>query len=148
MSTPATAKALCVLVPIDGSEPAGRALAYVLSLAARGLNVDVHVINVQPAVRGAAASLLPAREIEDYHRDEGMMVLGESLRQIDAAGLKPHAHVTVGIPGDAILAFADRLRCDQIVMGTRGHGAVANLLLGSVAQHVATHATLPVTLVR
>jgi len=139
---------LRVLIADDASPAAQRAVAHVVSLAARGLSVDVHLLNVQSAVRGSAASLVPARELEDYHRDEGMRALGESIRRIEAAGLKPHAHVCVGDPGESILAFAERLQCEHIVMGTRGHGIVGTLLLGSVAQHVVVHASLPVTLLR
>ena len=139
---------LRVLVPTDGSEPARRATLHVLDLAARGLPVDVHLLNVDPAVRGVAASLVSAADIEGYHRDEGMKVLAESLRLVETAGLKPHAHVCVGDPGEMILAFAKRLDCDQIVMGTRGLGPVTELLLGSIARHVVAGAIVPVTLVR
>ena len=139
---------LRVLIPSDGSEPSHRAVAYVLSLAARGLLVDIHLLNVQSAVRGSAASLVSPRDLEDYHRDEGMLALAESIRQIEAAGLKPHAHVSVGNPGEVIVAFAERLHSDQIVMGTHGRGLVGTVLMGSVAHHVVAHATLPVTLLR
>jgi nucleotide-binding universal stress UspA family protein len=139
---------LRVLVPTDGSEPSHRATLYLLDLAARGLSIDVHLLNVQPAVRGGAASFVPHTDIESYHRDEGMKVLAESLHAIEAAGLKPHAHIGVGDPGETVLAFARRLNCDQIVMGTRGHSAVTTLLLGSVAQHVVSQAAVPVTLLR
>ena len=139
---------LRVLIPDDGSDPAERAVAHVVSLARRGLAVEVHLLNVQSAVRGSAASLVPARDLEDYHRDEGMQALGKSIRQIEAAGIKPHAHVCVGDPGPSILAFAERLQCEHIVMGTRGHGLVESFLLGSVAQHVVVRAKWPVTLVR
>jgi nucleotide-binding universal stress UspA family protein len=139
---------LRVLIPSDGSDPSRRAVAHVLSLAARGLLVDVHLLNVQSAVRGSAASLVSPRDLEDYHRDEGMLALAESIRQIESAGLKPHAHVSVGDPGEVILAFAERLHSEQIVMGTHGRGLVGTFLLGSVAQHVVVHATLPVTLLR
>jgi nucleotide-binding universal stress UspA family protein len=139
---------LRVLIPCDGSDPSRRAIAHVLDLAARGLVVEVHVLNVQSAVRGAAATLVSSRDLENYHRDEGMKVLADSIGQIEAAGLKPHVHVSVGDADEAILAFAARLQCEQIVMGTRGHGVVANLLLGSVARYVVGHATLPVTLLR
>ncbi len=140
--------ALRILVPIDGSAPSQRAVQHVLDLAARGLPVEVHVLNVQPAVRGVAASLVSHSDLESYHRDEGMQVLAESLRLVEAAGLKPHAHVGVGDVGDTVLAFARQLSCHQIVMGTRGHGAVAEHLLGSVARHVASGAAVPVTLLR
>ena len=141
-------EALRVLVPVDGSEPARRATLHVLHLAARGLSVEVHLLNVRPAVRGVAASLVSAGDLENFHREEGMKALEESRQLIEAAGLKPHAHVCVGDSGAMILAFATRLHCEQIVMGTRGLGPVSELLLGSVARHVVGGSAVPVTLVR
>jgi nucleotide-binding universal stress UspA family protein len=141
-------EALRVLVPVDGSEPARRATLHVLHLAARGLSVEVHLLNVRPAVRGVAASLVSSDDLEDYHRDEGMKALAESMQIVEAAGLKPHAHVCVGDSSEMILAFARRLNSDQIVMGTRGLGPVTELLLGSVARQVVGGAPVPVTLVR
>lgn len=141
-------EALRVLVPVDGSEPARRATLHVLHLAARGLEVEVHLLNVRLGVRGVAASFVSTSDLENYHREEGMQALAESMRLIEAAGLKPHAHVCVGESGEMILAFAKRLNCEQIVMGTRGLGPVTELLLGSVARQVVGDAPVPVTLVR
>ena len=140
--------ALRILLPTDGSEPSRRATAYVLDLAARGLRVELHLLNVQPPVRGGAAALVSHHDLEGYHRDEGMKILAESLRLLEAAGHTAHAHVGVGDPGETVLAFARRLNCEQIVMGTRGHGSVTTLLLGSVAKHVLRDAAVPVTLIR
>jgi nucleotide-binding universal stress UspA family protein len=137
-----------ILIPTDGSEPSRRATQHVLDLAARGLMLEVHLLNVQSAVRGVAASLVPHDDLQSYHRDEGMKALAESLRLVEAAGLKPHAHVGVGDPGETVVAFARRLNCEQIVMGSRGHPSVTELLLGSVARHVLSEAAVPVTLVR
>ena len=137
-----------VLVPVDGSEPAQRAIAHVLGLAARGLRVELHLLNVQAAVRGVAASLVSHADLDSYHREEGMRALTPCAAPVAAAGLRPHLHVGVGEPGATVMAFAAKLQCDQIVMGTRGHGAVAGLLLGSVANYVVIHSTVPVTLLR
>ncbi|NBQ44399.1 MAG: universal stress protein [Mycobacteriaceae bacterium] len=139
---------MCVLVATDDSEPARRAAQHVVDLAARGMSLDVHVLNVQPAVRGVAASLVSHSDLEGYHRDEGMKVLAGTLRLLEAGGVKPHAHVSVGDPAETIIAFAQRLKCDHIVIGSRGRGSVAGLLLGSVARQVGGGATVPVTLVR
>lgn len=139
---------LRVLLPVDGSEPSTRATAHVLDLAARGLPVEIHLLNVQPAVRGVVGSLVPHAEVEDYHRDEGMKALDACRALAAAAGLTAHCHVSVGDPGPTVLAFVETLACDQVVMGTRGLGAVGGLVLGSVAQHVVTHSQVPVTLRR
>ena len=119
-----------------------------LDLAARGLTLEVHLLNVRPAVRGVAASFVSHSDLEGYHREEGMKALAEPRHLVEAAGLKPHAHVCVGDPGEMILAFARRLGCEQIVMGTKGHGPVAGLLLGSAARHVVAGAAVPITLLR
>ena len=137
-----------ILVPVDGSEPSRRATAHVLELAARGLQIEPHLLNVQPAVRGVAASLVSHADLESYHRDEGMRALADCVALVEAAGLKPHLHVGVGDPGATVITFAAKLHCHQIVMGTRGQGAVAELLLGSVTHYVVQHSTVPVTLLR
>lgn len=139
---------LRILVPVDGSDPSARATAHVLDLASRGLAVDVHLLNVQPAVRGVVASLVSHADVEGYHRDEGLKALAAAISQIEAAGLKAHCHVSVGDPGATALSFLAKLACDQIVMGTRGLGAVGEFFLGSVARYVVTHSHVPVTLVR
>jgi len=58
------------------------------------------------------------------------------------------AHVMYGEPGATVADAARRLKCRAIVMGTRGQGAVGNLLLGSVATKVIHLAKVPVTLVK
>jgi len=137
---------LRILLPIDGSQPSQRATQHVLDLAARGLPLEVHVLNVQPALRGV--SFVSQADVEGFHRDEAMKAMAEPLRLLESAGHKAHVHVCVGDAGESVLAFALRLKCDQIVMGTRGLGAVAKLILGSVASKVVGSATVPVTLVR
>jgi nucleotide-binding universal stress UspA family protein len=61
----------------------------------------------------------------------------------------PHQlHVKIGMPGDTIAKEAEVLGCQSIVMGSRGHGALASLVLGSVALRVIHLAHVPVTLVK
>lgn len=139
---------LRILVPMDDSDSARRAARHVADLARRGLPVEVHLLNVQPPLRGAAVSLIAQSELNDYHRAEGMQALAQSERIIEAAGLKAHLHVGVGDPGEQIVAFSERLDCQHIVMGTRGLGEAASLILGSVAHHVVHASELPVTLLR
>ncbi len=136
------------LVPTDGSEPSQRAIRHVLDLAGHGLTVEIHLLNVQPAVRGVAASLVSQSDLDSYHREEGMKALATSIGIVEAAGHKPHIHISVGDPGEVVMTFARRLECGQIVMGTRGLGSVSGLLLGSVARHVVGDGSLPVTLLR
>jgi len=137
-----------ILVPTDGSEHAAKALNFVLGMKKRGLDVELHLLNVQPPIRGVAASIVSQADIDSYHRDEAMKVLEPASKVAEAAGVQAHLHVGVGQAGATILAFTERLNCEQIVMGTRGLGGFSGLLLGSAARDVAGGATVPVTLLR
>jgi nucleotide-binding universal stress UspA family protein len=137
-----------VLVPVDGSDESLRAVDHVLDLVRRGLHVEVHLLNVQLAVRGAAASFVSATDLQDYHREEGMKALAGAIERTTAAGVSASEHIGVGDPGPTVCGFSRKLEAGHIVMGTHGRGGVANILMGSVAQHVVSHAAVPVTLVR
>ena len=142
MSTP-----LRILVPVDGSIPSLRAVQHVVDLAARGLPVELHLLNVQAPVRGSAAMLIAKSELNDYHREEGTKALADAVQALKVAGIVPHLHISVGMPGEVVLAFAQRLSAQHIVMGTRGFGGgVAGAVMGSVASDVVIGATVPVTL--
>lgn len=137
-----------ILVPTDDSPHALRAVEHVIGLAKAGLQVELHLLNVQLPVHGSTAAFVGKAELSDYHREEGMKAIAGAQKQAEAGGLKPKLHISVGDPGATVCGFADQLGCGQIVMGTRGFGSAAGLLLGSVAAHVVSHTKLPVTLLR
>jgi nucleotide-binding universal stress UspA family protein len=71
-----------------------------------------------------------------------------ALRQLaEKAGATAEPRVIVGRPGASILAVEEELRPDVTVVGTHGRHGVERLLLGSVAERVARHATGPVLVV-
>ena len=139
--------ALKILVPVDGSVPSLRAVQHVVELMQRGLAVELHLLNVQPPVRGSAAMLMAKSELDAYHRDEGMKALADATQALKVAGIVPHLHIVIGSPGAIVQAFVQRLDCGMVVMGTRGYGSgVAGAVMGSVASAVVTGVTVPVTL--
>ena len=140
--------ALRILVPTDDSPSALHAADHVIELARRGLAVEAHLLTVQAPLRGTATLLIGKVARADYHREEGMKVLAGTRAHFEQAGLPVHLHVGVGDPGKTVLAFARRLNCQHIVMGTRGLGGFAGMIIGSVANHVIAESKLPVTLVR
>ena len=91
---------LRVLVPMDDSPSALRAMRHVIELAGRGLAVEVHLLNVQVPVRGSAAALIAQSALNDYHREEGMKVLAGARVLVEQAGLPMHLHVGVGNTGE------------------------------------------------
>ena len=70
---------------------------------------------------------------------------------VDAVGDVPceiHTEIVEDSPAEAIINVANVRKSDVIVMGSRGHGTLAGLLLGSTSQKVVAHAPCPVLIVR
>jgi len=142
-----TAKHL-ILIPVDGSENAERAVAHVISTLQAGQQAEVHLINVQPSVRSDVTMFISKDELNDYRRDEAEKATAGAVKLLKDAGVPYQMHIGLGSPGEVIAGFAKQLGCTQIVMGTRGLGSAMGLLLGSVANAVVRETDLPVTLVK
>lgn len=136
-----------ILVAVDGSDNAARALEFALALA-QGLGVRVELLNVQPQMSGTVSMFVAKTELDAYRRDEGMKALAPSIAAAGQAGVQHDHHIGVGAPGPTIAGFAKQLGCAQIVMGTRGLGGALATLLGSVASATIRESAVPVTLVK
>jgi nucleotide-binding universal stress UspA family protein len=73
--------------------------------------------------------------------------LEQMCKELEEAGLKVSLHEPTGVIAEEILNQADMLKADLIVMGAHGHGAMYNLLVGSVTEGVLKRSTRPVLLV-
>ena len=137
-----------LLVAVDGSECSARAVKWAME-AARACGAELHAVTVQPTfASGDIRRFVTAEMIETYQREEGEKALAAARRMLDEAGIQWHPHIVVGHVAEALCEFASRNACTQIVMGTRGLGGVAGLILGSVASQVIHAAPVPVTLVK
>jgi nucleotide-binding universal stress UspA family protein len=139
-----------VLIPFDGSESARRALQYAIDFFREYGRLSIHVLNVQdePVVYGdyLTASLLDSlRKAALRAADE---VLAEARKGLDAAGIDHHTHSALGGVAEQVTRVVETLGCDTVIMGTRGLGAVSNLLMGSVATRVVHQVKVPVLLVK
>lgn len=143
-----TMKPRKILLPVDGSDNSNRAVDLVIDYADSGLVGEVHLLNVQPSVSGDVSAFVGKRALQGYHHDEGMKILAPAQKRLAATSLKTVLHIGVGAPAEIINDFCDELGCDNIVMGTRGLGGAAGLLLGSVTTDVLENAKVPVTLVK
>ncbi len=139
-----------ILLPVDGSENANRALRYVIDRADWYRDpLDLHLLNVQlPVASGAVKMFISKAQLNDYYRDEGHAALKNARAELDAANIAYQHHIGVGDLGATIIAYAREIGCDLIVMGTHGRGAFAGALLGSVASKVVHQAPVPVLLVK
>lgn len=135
-----------IVVGLDGSEGSTGALQWALALA-RDLNADVIAVHAYPVV---VAGVPPTTLILDDEqiRKELMTVLDDEWAAPLRKAEIPHRSVVeAGSPSDVIMRVADREKADLIVVGSRGRGGFAGLLLGSVSQQVAHYARQPVVVV-
>ena len=142
-----------LLVAIDGSEHALKALRAAIAHAAWWSEpTRLHLVAVHlPVPLQLAASvrkLLSEEEIARYYREEGEALLGPAAAAARESGLEFESFVEVGEVAPTLLEHARRHRCDMIYMGTRGLGAFAGLIAGSVAMKVLHLSDVPVVLVR
>lgn len=140
-----------ILVPVDGSEIAVRAVGKAAELAAL---YDAEIILLY-------VSLLP-EDTDDTKRAAKSWLSGlatvsvkrlsrEILQQAAAvlpAGIRYITCVRVGKPEEVIADFAEQKQVDIVVMGSHSTGAVRGFLLGSVSQSVLEEVQQPVVIVK
>ena len=134
-----------ILVPIDFSAGAEYALDYACMLAGK-LDATVHLVNALGAALPELTVSLSESVIATA-RDANRASL-EKL--VAARGTSRFGKRTVasGDPRDAILAAAEDVAADLIVMGTHGRRGIARFVIGSVAENVVRRAPCPVLTVR
>jgi nucleotide-binding universal stress UspA family protein len=139
-----------VLIPVDGSETALRAVRRFADLARGMPDVYAILMNVEPELplvdRMAGGS--PGGTTFGQPLRDRAELLAQAKAELERAGVRCTAFVEVGDPADTIVARATGWNADLIVMGTHGRSAIGSLLLGSVAQKVLQRASVPVMLVK
>ena len=131
-----------LLVPMDGSDCALRALTF----AAKTPHATLHVLNVQPGL--PSSRFVSKRMIADHQDRSAQEALAPAHALIKRLKATASVHTAIGDPATTIVAFAKKHRCAAIVMGSRGKGRIAGLMLGSVAAKVINLARCPVTVVK
>jgi nucleotide-binding universal stress UspA family protein len=140
---------LKILIPVDGSSHALRAVNQVLELSKSGAALEISLLNVQASIAsGHARMFLTREEIATYHQEEGLIALADARQCLEKAEVLYTHHIDVGHAAETIVRFARERSFDIIVMGTHGRGGLLEILLGSVAHDVLKQSTIPVLLVK
>jgi nucleotide-binding universal stress UspA family protein len=137
-----------ILVPLDGSKLAAKVLPQVAQLA-KTFNSQVTLIHVCHTeafgVGEAAPGVVAAAPAEEKKVCEAFLSqVGQDLK---GQGVNVNWACVEGVPAREIVAYADKNNMDLIAMATHGAGEVA-WVLGSTAEKVVSHATVPVLLYR
>jgi nucleotide-binding universal stress UspA family protein len=138
-----------LLVPCDGSESALHAVRHAVSEALAGPAAEIHLLHVmEPMTPVTLAEALSAPRLDERFPPQAAQALEPALALLDEAGTTYTLHCQFGQPAPEIAAYARDANCDEIIMGTRGRGALASLIIGSVAMQVVERVDIPVTLVK
>jgi len=136
-----------ILVATDGSKPALHAVKYAISLVRQlsSTSSSITLISVHDDVGLRHAKSFVGREVvADYLRELSEKELKPARKLLDAAGIKHDMVVRTGHVSTEIVSLAESGKYELLVLGAKGRTAVADLLLGSVAQRVLATAQTPV----
>ena len=136
-----------IVVGVDGSPGSRKALTWAAAEAATH-GSDLVVLNVWehtllPPAGSVSVSEHYVPEPSQATADELLQVIKEELGSEPPVLVRPH--VKQGRPAKVLID--ESANADLLVVGKRGHGGFAGLVLGSVSQHVAAYAKCPVTVV-
>ena len=138
-----------ILIAIDGSEFSLRALRRALELTSQFREPPaIWLINVHDdAALHHASHFVGRKAVMDYLQEQSQVDLAAAKVLLGEAGIEAHQIIRVGHVAKEIAAAAADGNFGLIVMGTKGRGAVADLLMGSVAQRLGALSPVPVLLV-
>ena len=139
---------LCVC--IDGSESSLNALEHALHRTKECSSTSLHLITVhpEPVLYGEIAVYVTRERMAELQRLHSADILRPAEELAKKAGVTFTTEILVGDIAPMLAKRAEELGCDEIIMGTRGMGAIGNLVMGSVATKVVHLASIPVTLVK
>lgn len=138
---------MAILVPVDDSEPAMKAVEHAAKQYGETDIVLLHVISPTTSMYGDGA-VYAFDEIMDARKEAGKDLLEEAADLATEHGCDVETETIVGQPSRTIVEYADDSGIDHIVIGSHGRSGASRVLLGSVAENVVRRSPAPVTVVR
>ena len=138
-----------ILLAVDGSSYTKKMLAYLMTHDELfGGHNDFTVVTVQPGLPPRARVAVGKEIVDSYYLEEAEKVLAPVSKFLVHHHINAKSTWKVGPAGETIAKLADAGKFDLLVMGSHGHGALGNLVMGSVATQVLARSKVPVLLVR
>ena len=137
-----------ILIAVDGSAPSDSALRTGLEIA-EAEHAAVVLVHVAPSTDLLPVSLFgTTASVEHDPTADDVAALTAAAGIADAHGVHATTRLLSGDVADEIVACADSIRADLIVIGSRGLGALGRMILGSVSRAVLHETRVPVLVVR
>jgi nucleotide-binding universal stress UspA family protein len=136
-----------IVVGVDGSDGSQRALAWAIEDARRRGGATVEVVHAwdPPVLVGSPVGALPPMPVEGPYNDAAHQLLTDAVARVDTTGVTVEQVVLEGSPGAALCERS--VDASLIVLGSSGHSAVLDTLIGSVSQYCSHHAACPLVLI-
>ena len=138
-----------ILLAVDGSSYTKKMLAYLTTnLDMFAGDNDYTVLTVQGTLPPRARAAVGKEVVDTYYAEEAAKVLEPVIKYLQRHELKVKSLSKIGNAGETIAKTAASGKFDMVIMGSRGHGALGSLVMGSVATKVLANCDTPVLLVR
>lgn len=138
-----------ILLAVDGSDYTKKMLAYLATHDDLfGDGHDYTAITVQNPLPPRARAAVGADIANQFHEEEAAKITAPVTKFLQRHGITPKLLHKVGSAGELIAKTANAGKFDLVLMGSHGHSALGNLVLGSVATKVLAHCKAPVLIVR
>jgi nucleotide-binding universal stress UspA family protein len=137
-----------ILLPVDGSKYTRRMLSYIAAHdELLGAGHEYLLFTVVPRLTSRAAEFFDRKTLDEYYTDEAAKVLRSARGFAQKQGWALRSAHAVGHAAEEIAAYAKAQKPALIIMGTHGHSALGNAVLGSVTQGVLARCTVPMLLI-
>lgn len=138
-----------ILLAVDGSPYTKKMLAYLATHEeVFSANNQYTLFTVQSPLPPRARAAVGADVANSYYTEEAEKVTAPVVKFLKRHGIDPVVQHKVGQPGEQIAKAANAGKFDLVMMGSHGHSALGNLIMGSVTTKVLAHCEVPVLLVR
>jgi nucleotide-binding universal stress UspA family protein len=136
-----------ILLAVDGSEHALLSARTAADLARTVKSKELRIVVVYDFIPPYLGEPNMQYAI-DARLEDAKAILENAVKAVGDISCEIHTELIEGSTAESIIEVATTRMSDVIVMGSRGHGTLAGLLLGSTSQKVVAHAPCPVLIVR
>jgi len=146
-STPGELPMLNVLVPVDASPNALRAVRHAIAEYRRDHELQLHLLNVQPRVSRHAARFVSRADREGWLHDRADAAMAAAVALLADAGVPHQTHWAIGERAEEICRAAKRLDVHHIVIGTARKNSITRMLEDSMTHRLLETTPVPVEVV-